>query len=98
MLTYAQAKKIGVNACLDKLGRDFVRRYENTSCAGYGEEDEYAFCYAGVDDRTELPEENTDIILDDGKGTKFPYLASCNVWYEDGRIDFLDCVLPEASG
>lgn len=96
MLTYAQAKKIGVNACLDKLGRDFVKRYEDTSCVGYGEEEAYAFCYVGVDDRPDPVEESTDIILDGGKETKFPYLVSCNVWYEDGRIDFLDCVLPTA--
>lgn len=97
MLTYAQAKKIGVNACLDKLGRDFVKRYESTSCAGYGEEEEFAFCYVGVDDRPDPVYDSTDIILDDRNGSKFPYLVSCNVWYEDGRIDFLDCVLPAAA-
>ena len=95
MLTYAQAKKKGVNACLDKMGRDFVKRHEDTSCAGYGREEEYAFCYVGVDDRPETVDESEDVILDDEKRAKFPYLVSCNVWYRDGKIEFLDCILPE---
>ena len=96
MLTYEAAKKLGINACVEKLGKDFVRLHKDTSCAGYGDADDYAFCYVGVDDRPE-PEWNGDeVVLDDNPSSKFPYLASCNVWYADGKIEFLDCVLPTA--
>lgn len=97
MLTYEEAKKIGVNACIDKLGRDFVLKYRDTSCAGYGKEDDYAFCYVGVDDRMEPEKTGKGLVLDDSPDSKFPYLAMCNVWYENGKIEFLDCVLPDGA-
>lgn len=29
MLTFEEAKRVGTIACLDKLGRDFVRKYRD---------------------------------------------------------------------
>ena len=37
MLTYEQAKKIGQEACIDRLGRDFVMKYRDTSCPAFSE-------------------------------------------------------------
>ena len=42
MLTYEAARKIGVDACIDKLGRDFVMRYQNTSSSGFGDRGDHA--------------------------------------------------------
>ena len=95
MLTYSEAKKIGFDACVDKIGRDFVKQYESTSCVGYGDELEYAFCYVGVDDRPDPIDDSDDIILDDSEDSKFPYLVSCKVWYDDGRVEFIDYMLPD---
>ena len=97
MLTYEAAKKVGVDACVEKLGREFVKMHKDTSCAGYGDAEDYAFCYVGVDDRPEPKWNKSEVILDDGPGGKFPYIASCNVWYADGKIEFQDCVLPETT-
>ena len=48
MLTFEEAKKIGIKACADKLGIDFVRKYEDRSCVAYGDEEDHAFCFVGV--------------------------------------------------
>ena len=96
MLTYEEAKKIGVNACVEKLGRDFVKKHENGACAGYGDEQDYAFCYVGVNDQPEPPLEKVMVTLYDGPDAKFPYIASCRVDYHDGKVTFLECVLPTA--
>ena len=52
MLTYEEAKRIGVNACIEKIGKDFVKRYRDSSCSAYANvDDEYAYCFDGVSDR-----------------------------------------------
>ena len=35
MLTYESARKIGVEACIDKLGRAFVEKHRDTSSSAY---------------------------------------------------------------
>ena len=92
MITYEKARKMGINACIDKLGREFVTRYQETSSSGYGDRGDHAFCFVGVDDRPEPEMTNKLILTSNGK---FPYIARCNVRYSDGMIDFLDCVLPK---
>lgn len=91
MLTYEKARKIGVEACIDKLGRDFVMKYQDTSSSGYGDRGDHVFCFVGVDDRP-APEMKDELILT--SNGKFPYMARCNVRYSDGQVEFLDCVLP----
>ena len=93
MLTYEEAKKIGVNACVEKLGRDFVMKYKNTSCSAYGDDKTHAFCFVGVNTEPDPPYREDDPLVLDG-GSDWPYKASCNVWYQDGRIEFFDCKLP----
>lgn len=92
MVTFERAKQIGVDACIDKLGRDFVLKYKDTSSSGFGNRGDHVFCFVGVDDRPE-PEMKDELILT--SNGQFPYLASCNVSYEDGHIEFLKCVLPK---
>ncbi|MEZ3487296.1 MAG: hypothetical protein K1W22_12105 [Lachnospiraceae bacterium] len=93
LLTYEEAKKIGIHACIDKLGRDFVRKYRETSCSAYGDMEDFAYCFVGVsniaDDLT-----NPSIVLSSAPEAQFPYIASCNVEYADGKITFLECILP----
>ena len=92
MLTYDEARHIGVNACIDKLGREFMTKYQNNASAGFGDRGDHVFCFVGVDDRPE-PEMKNELILT--SGGKFPYLVACNVAYEDGHIDFLEVTLPQ---
>lgn len=94
MLTYEGARKIGVEACIDKLGRDFVMKHRDTSCSAYGDRGDHVYCFVGVSD-IPLPEMKDELVLT--SDSKFPYTARCNVDYLDGKIEFLDCILPDGS-
>lgn len=95
MLTFDEAKKVGIRACVDRLGNDFVRMHEDTSCTAYGDEEDHAFCFVGVSTELDVPWDGGPIILDDSPEKKFPYSVSCNVAYADGAITFLDCTVPQ---
>ena len=94
MLTFEEAKKIGIRACVDKLGFDFVKKYNETSCTAYGDEEDHAFCFVGVGTEPVTPWTGGPLILDDSPKAKFPFSASCNVAYADGKVTFLECILP----
>ena len=95
MLTFEQAKKIGVDACIEKLGRDFVNQFKDTSCDAYADMKDYAYCFVGVDNRENRYGEGVPALT---STNKFPYVARCNVRYSDGDISFFDCVLPSQAG
>lgn len=93
MLTVKEAARIGINACIDKLGRDFVLANRDNGVSGYGENDGMVFCYVGVDDKPWVDKYPDDVIVLDST-SKFPYLVSCNVCLEDGTMKFIECILP----
>lgn len=92
MLTIKEAARIGINACIDKLGRDFVLAHRDNGSSAYGESDGGVFCFVGVDDKPWVSESADSIILD--STSQFSYRASCNVRLTDGTVDFVECVLP----
>ena len=91
MLTYEQAKEIGRNACIYKLGRDFVRQHRDNSSAAFGDRGDYIYCFVGVSN-TQDDELDDKLILT--SENQFPFIARCTVSYLDGAVDFLECVLP----
>lgn len=95
MMTYEDAKKLGTEACLGRLGKDFVREHRDMACSAYSDEEDHAYCFVGVSDQPEAVWDGEDIILDGHPGTEWSFQVSCNVWYADGNIEFLDCVLPD---
>ena len=95
MINYSEAKKMGIDACVNQLGRDFVKKHRENAVSAYGDEEDHAYCFVGVNDKPSEKWDGGDVILDGGSGTGWPDQASCNVWYSDGRIEFFDCVLPE---
>lgn len=94
MLSFEEAKKIGTVACIDKLGREFVKKYRDTACSAYGDEEDHAFCFVGIDTEPDTPWDGGPLILDDAPDRRFPFSASCNVEYETGSVTFLECTLP----
>ena len=95
MLTFEKAKEIGLNACIDKLGRDFVERYAESTSSAYGDDGEgNAFCFVGVDDK---PNSTYNGTLSLTSKDEFPYRASCLVSMATGVATFLDCVLPSSA-
>ena len=95
MLTFEEAKRVGITACVDKLGYDFVKKYEDTACSAYGDEGDHASCFVGVSTEPETPWKGGNLILDDSPKSQYPYSASCNVAYADGTVTFLNCRLRE---
>lgn len=96
MLTVEAARRRGVNACIDKLGRDFVLAHRETSSASYAvepDENGDVFCFVGVDDRQYDYSKKREVLVLDG-GTPFPYRASCNVNINNESVVFTECVLP----
>ncbi len=96
MLTYAEAKKIGIRACVEKLGRKFVEKHKGSSCTSYGDCGTYASCFVGVSDRPRRKFPAGVIQLSSEKKDKLPYRVECVVNYKTERIHFLECVLPPA--
>ena len=50
MLSYEDARKIGVNACIDKIGRDICIKHADNAVSGYGRDGDYVNCFVGVND------------------------------------------------
>lgn len=93
MLTVKEAARIGINACIDKIGRDFVLANRNNGTSGYGENDGLVYCFVCVDDKPYVPKKNPEVLVLDST-SQFPYRVSCNVRLEDGSMKFVECVLP----
>lgn len=90
MLTAIEARKIGIRACIEKIGYDFCMANEGNSVTGYGEDDGKMFCFVGINNNPRKNDNPDVLILSSLKG--FPYYASCNVYMDDGRIEYLDFV------
>ena len=95
MLSVNEAKKIGIRACIDKIGYDFCKKNEDNSVAVYGEEDGIMTCFVGVDD---APPKEYDLSkvksLKLTHGYKWPYYANCGVSMENGAIEYGECRVP----
>ncbi len=93
MLSVEAAKKIGINACIEKLGREFVLAHKEYATSAYGESDDGVFCFVGVDDGCKSQNSDRVLILD--SHSEFPYRASCNISLADGTTHFIECVIPK---
>ena len=92
MLTIMEAARIGIDACIDKLGREFVLANRDNGTSSYGEDGGIVFCFVGVDDKPWTPKDPAGIVLDNT--SEFPYRASCKVRLADGSMEFDECILP----
>ena len=99
MLTVIEAKIIGRDACIDKLGREFVEKYKENSVAAYGDfsDEGIVFCYIGVSDKPFADTYSGSLILSEEKSRKMPYGVSCNVYLKDGSVEFLECSIPQTN-
>lgn len=92
MLNIEAARKIGINACIDKLGRDFVLANRARATSAFGESENGIYCFVGVDDGSAAQNHSDRLVLD--SHSAFPYRASCNVRLSDGECDFIECIVP----
>lgn len=96
MLTERDAKKIGIRACIDKMGYEFCKKHEDNSTSAYGVVNGKMECFIGVSDEPapECDIEKVDhLILTSGK--KWPYYVHCDVDMFTGEIEFGEYRIPE---
>ena len=92
MLSFNEARKIGLNACVDWIGRDFVYAHRDSASSAYGEVEGGVYCFVGVDGAPRPLRDDNVLILD--SVSKFPYRASCTVDQSNGTWTFLERVRP----
>ncbi len=96
MLSFEEAKKIGIRACVDKIGYAFCRTHNDHSTSVYGEVNGKMECFIGVSDE---PEPDYDIDKVDHliltSGNDWPYYAHCKVDMTTGEIEYGECKIPE---
>lgn len=96
MLTFEEAKKIGIRACMDKIGYDFCMQHKDNAVSTYGEDDGIVYCFVGVSDQPEPDYDSLDYSeLKLTHENDWTYYASCNVDRSNGAIEFLECKVPE---
>ena len=92
MLTVEEAKKIGIRACIEKIGYDFCKAHPDNGVSAYGEEREgYINCFVGVND-TPAPDYDiskvTKLVLTSNE--KWKYSARCHVDKNSGTVVFVE--------
>ena len=88
MITVEEAKRMGIEACVNEIGRDLVLANQDKATMACGVIENSVYCFVGVD-MEERREKSGDLILD--SISKFTYQASCKVSLTDGDIMF-ECV------
>lgn len=91
-MTLEKAKTVGIHACIEKLGREFVSEHKDNAVASWGKLEGGMHCFVGVDPTPCRPFDGTLTL--DGENSGWPYYASCIVSLENGNVTFLECVLP----
>ncbi len=87
MLSILQAKKLGINACIDKIGRELCEKYSDRSASSYGQYGDVVNCFVGLS-TTSFHSENIDnLVLTEEK--QWDYFAECSVDLYSGEIIFL---------
>ena len=97
MLSVEEAKKIGIRACVEKIGYDFCKAHPDNGVSAYGEEREgYINCFVGVNDEPapiyDISKVHELILTHENDWT---YYASCDVSLEDGSVEFLEYKIPK---
>ena len=89
MISIEEARNIGINACIDKIGRDLCKQYADNATSAYGEHDNIVDCFVGLNDEhaQEIDLDNiSELVLSEEKQWK--YSAECSVSLENGQIEF----------
>lgn len=82
------AKSIGMQACIDSLGRSFVKKYKNTSVTAFGEEGNELFCFLGISTKPiEFSDSNPNVLT--LSMNDWEYSSSCVVSLTDGTVSNL---------
>lgn len=81
MLTIDEARQKGLNACIDLLGREFMRQYKHQGCAAWGVTENGVFCFVAIS--TKEPQQYM-VMLD--STSKWSCCSECTVSLSTGEI------------
>ena len=81
MLTIDEARRKGIDTCIDMLGRDFVEKHKATSTASWGMLPGAVRCFVGVDTRKRA---GHLLVLD--STSKWYKCAECKVSLKTGEV------------
>lgn len=88
MLDLNKAKSIGLQACIDLLGRSFVKQYRDTSVTAFGEDENVLHCFLGISTNPNEFDDSNPNVLTLSKDD-WDYSSSCDVSLVDGEISKL---------
>ena len=92
MLTLTKAKSIGMQTCIDLLGRSFVKQYKDTSVTAFGEDENVLFCFLGISTNPKAFDDSNLDVLTLSKND-WDYSSSCDVSLTDGSVsNFNKCI------
>lgn len=87
MLSEKKAKKIGIRACIDKLGYDFCMKHKENAVSAYGmDENGKLECFVGVSDEPYVEPETPCLT----SHYKWPYAARCLVDLNTAEVEFIE--------
>lgn len=95
MLTEEEARRIGLRACVEKIGIEFCEKHKDTSVCAYGVVEGVMQCYFGVDDQPNPDFEKLkpeEVYLSCRRYA--PYFARCEVNMESGVVTITDFCIP----
>ena len=95
MISYNEAKHLGIKTCVDLLGQDFVDKYKNNTCYAYSKDEDNVFCFLGLTTETYTP--TGKLMLTHDESDAFPYRATCSVSMETGKVFDEKVIRPEAA-
>lgn len=87
------AKKIGRDACIEKLGYEFVKQHKENTVFACGLHDEEMFCFVGVNNEEFVSAKTENLVLD--STSQWQYRVSCFVSLKNGAVRFKECIVPE---
>lgn len=91
MLTTNAVRKIGIRACIEKIGVDLCKKHADNATSAYGEDGNIVYCFVGVID-TPPPDYDiskvTRLVLTHEKN--WQYSAACEVDKVSGEVVFVD--------
>lgn len=87
MLNIDDAKKIGIRACMDKLGYDFCMKHRDNAVSAYGRaEGDKIECFVGVSDEAYIEPETPCLT----SYYRWPFAARCLVDLNTGEVEFIE--------
>lgn len=95
MLSYKEARKIGNNACINMLGKDFCLAHQDNGTSGYDIEphDGKMECFVCISDQPDIV--TLKEYMQREHETPFPFRCIVNVDMKTGEVEYVEYITPD---